>query len=184
MFNYRPNRLSDGFFGFWMFSESNHATISSGSSFSKVTLIAWLLSASCCFVPRGLGQRKGCILQSVRGIAVALRLVFPLHALRSMATRIARRLQQRQRHLARDDAIDETHAVQGPRSARQTSFETAATHHSRFASRRFRALQPPSAEFCCEEMPWPWDSIGTPRCCRDLRNRLNHFARPSGASEP
>ena len=124
----------------------------------------------------GLGQRKGCILQSVRGIAVALRLVFPLHALRSMATRIARRLQQRQRHLARDDAIDETHAVQGPRSARQTSFETAATHHSRFASRRFRALQPPSAEFCCEEMPRLWDSIGTPRCCRDLRNRLKHFA--------
>ncbi len=86
--------------------------------------------------------------------------------------------------LHRDDAIDETHAVQGPRSARQTSSETAATHRSRFASRRFRALQPPSAEFCCEEMPRQWDSIGTPRCCRDLRNEFNHFARPSGASEP
>ena len=183
MFNRRPNRSSDGVLGFWVLSESKHATISSGNSFSKVKVIAWLLLASRCFVPRGLGQRKGCILQSVRGI-VALRLVFPLHALRSMATRIARRLQQRQRHLARDDAIDETHAVQGPRSARQTSSETAAAHRSRFASRRFRALQPPSAEFCCEEMPWPWDSIGTPRCCRDLRNGFNHFARPSGASEP
>ena len=180
MFNRRPNRLSDGFLGFWVLSVSKHATISSGSSFPKVKVIAWLLLASRCFVPRGLGQRKVCILQSARGV----RPVFPLHALRSMAARIARRLQQRQRHLARDDAIDETHAVQGPRSARQTSFETAATHHSRFASRRFRALQPPSAEFCCQKMPRLWDSIGTPRCCRDSRNRLKQFARPSGASEP
>ena len=66
MLNRRPNRSSDGFLRFWVLSESKHATISSGNSFSKVKVIAWLLLASRCFVPRGLGQRKGRILQSAR----------------------------------------------------------------------------------------------------------------------
>ena len=83
-----------------------------------------------------------------------------------------------------DDAIDKTPAIQGPRSACQTSSETADAHRSRFTSGCFRALQSSPAELFCQEMPWPWDSIRASRCCRDLRNGLNHFARPSGASEP
>ena len=48
-----------------------------GNSFSKVMLLARRLSTLRCFVPRCLGQCEGCILQSARGIAVALRLAAP-----------------------------------------------------------------------------------------------------------
>ena len=106
---------------------------------------------------------------------------------RSATTRIAGRLQQITTAGTlppqQDGTIGKKLAVQGPRSPRQASSETADAHDSRFTSGRSGALQPSPAELCCEKMPRR-DSIGAASCCRDSRGGFNYFARLSDAFEP
>ena len=178
-----------------MFLKAKHATISLGLSFSKVTLSVWLLLASCGFVPRGLGERKGCILQHVSAVRCRLLRVWCLRSASDVsaprpafggnaccwtpATNNHRGTLSPQY----DGTISKKRALQGPRSAREASSETADAHDSRFTSGRSGALQPSPAELCCEKMPRR-DSIGAASCCRDSRGGFNYFARLSDAFEP
>ena len=147
-----PNCLSDGFLGFQMFLKAKHATISLGLSFSKVTLSVWLLLASCGFVPRGLGEREGCILQHVSAVRCRLLRVWCLRSASDVsaprpafggnaycwtpATNNHRGTLSPQY----DGTISKKRALQGPRSAREASSETADAHDSRFTSGRSGAL--------------------------------------------
>ena len=92
---------------------------------------------------------------------------------RSATTRIAGRLQQITTAGTlppqQDGTIGKKLAVQGPRSPRQASSETAEAHDSRFTSRHSGALQPPSSERCGEKMPRR-DSVDA-ALCREAARR-------------
>ena len=171
-----------------MFLKAKHATISLCLLFSKVTLSVWLSLASCGFVPRGDKEREGRILQHVSACvavcsASGVSAPRPAFGGNAHCWTLVANTHRGTPPPHQDDAIGKTPAVQGPRSAREASSETADAHDSRFTSGRSGALQPSPAELCCEKMPRR-DSIGAASCCRDSRGGFNYFARLSDAVEP